>query len=82
LEGYYQSVKGNPESEHLFLSEIERVFKRRLDGAGDVFRMKTVLSLLEVMEGYFEKCNDAERGKRLQREADKIQKELDKLKKQ
>ncbi len=82
LEGYYQSVKGNPENEHLFLSEMERVFKRKLDGAGDVFRMKTVLDLLKVMEGYFEKCGEAERSKRLQREADKIQKELDKLKKQ
>lgn len=82
LEGYYQSVKGNPDNERLFLSEMERVFKRRLDGTGDVFRMKTVLDLLNVMEGYFEKCNDVERGKRLQKEADKIQKELDKLKKQ
>ncbi len=82
LEGYYQAVKGNVEQETFFLNDIERTFRRKLDGEGDIFRMKTVGSLLGMMETYFEKCGQAERARRLQREMEDIERKLERLKKQ
>ena len=83
LEGYYQAVKGNKEEEVMFLNDIERTFRRKLDdGSDDVFRMKTINSLIGIMESYYEKCGQEERCRRLKREAEEIQKKLDKLKKQ
>jgi hypothetical protein len=83
LEGYYQAVKGNKENETMFLNDIERTFRRKLDdGSDDIFRMKTIGSLIGIMESYYEKCGQEERGRRLKRDAEEIQKKLDKLKKQ
>ncbi len=82
LEGYYQVVKGNKEQETFFLNDIERTFYRELGTEGDVFRMKTVAPLLGTMKDYFEKCGQAERARNLERDVEKIQKKLDKLKKQ
>ena len=83
LEGYYQAVKGDARMEAAFLSEIERVYKRKLGGAAgaDVFRLQTVAGLLDLIQGYFDKCDDKDRARRLRLESEKIQKALDKLKK-
>lgn len=81
LEGYYQCVKGDERLEGLFLAEIERIYKRRIGGpTGDIFRMKALLGLLDLVQGYFDKCGDPTRAKRLQTEADKLRKTLDKTK--
>jgi len=82
LEGYYQAVKGNKEQETFFLNDIERTFYRELGTDGDVFRMKTVAPLLETLKGYFAKCGQEERARNLERDMERIQKKLDKLKKQ
>lgn len=83
LEGYYQAVKGDSRMEAAFLSEIERVYRRKLGGTAgaDVFRLKALAGLLDLIQGYFEKCDDVERARRLRLESEKIQKTLDKLKK-
>lgn len=83
LEGYYQAVKGDSRMEAAFLSEIERVYRRKLGGTAgaDVFRLKALAGLLDLIQGYFEKCDDIERARRLKLESEKIQKTLDKLKK-
>lgn len=82
LEGYYQAVKGDEKLEGLFLAEIERVYKRRLGGGGgDYFRQQTLLGLLDLIMGYFEKCGDADRARRLRTESDKLRKNLEKMKK-
>lgn len=83
LEGYYQAVKGDARMEAAFLSEIERVYKRKLGGAAgaDVFRLQAVAGLLDLIQGYFDKCDDKDRARRLRLESEKIQKALDKLKK-
>jgi hypothetical protein len=44
--------------------------------------MMRVLGLIEKMEPYFDKCNQPEMKKEFERDKAKIQKELDKLKKQ
>jgi DNA-binding SARP family transcriptional activator len=83
LEGYYEAVKGDAKLEALFLSEIERVYRRRMGGtaSADVFRLKALAGLLDLIQGYFEKCGDPGRAKRLQLESDKIQKTLEKMRK-
>ena len=83
LDGYYEAIKGDAKREALFLSEIERVYRRRMAGNGtnDVFRLKAVLGLLDLIQGYFDKCGDPGRAKRLQLESDKLQKTLEKMKK-
>ena len=83
LEGYYQAVKGDSRMEAAFLSEMERVYRRKLGGTtgGDVFRLKALAGLLDLIQGYFEKCDDGERARRLRLESEKIQKALDKMKK-
>jgi hypothetical protein len=83
LEGYYEAVKGDPKLEAPFLSEIERVYRRRMgNGAGaDVFRLKALVGLLDLIQGYFDKCGDPGRAKRLALESEKLQKTLEKLKK-
>ena len=83
LEGYYQAVKGDSRMEAAFLSEMERVYRRKLGGTtgGDVFRLKALAGLLDLIQGYFEKCDDVERARRLRLESEKIQKALDKMKK-
>jgi hypothetical protein len=83
LEGYYQAVKGDARMEAAFLSEIERVYKRKLGGSAgaDVFRLKAVAGLLDLIQGYFDKCDDKDRARRLRLESEKIQKALDKMKK-
>lgn len=83
LEGYHQAVKGDNQMEAAFLSEIERVYRRRLGGTAgaDVFRLKALAGLLDLIQGYFEKCDDVERARRLKLESEKIQKALDKMKK-
>ena len=82
LEGYYQAVKGNKEQETFFLNDIERTFYRELGTEGDVFRMKTVEGLLGTIKDYFAKCGQEERARNLERDMERIQKKLDKLKKQ
>ncbi len=83
LEGYYQAVKGDARMEAAFLSEIERVYKRKLGGTAgaDVFRLQAVAGLLDLIQGYFDKCDDKDRARRLRLESEKIQKALDKMKK-
>ena len=83
LEGYYQAVKGDSRMEAAFLSEVERVYRRKAGGTAgaDVFRLKALAGLLDLIQGYFEKCDDVERARRLKLESEKIQKALDKLKK-
>jgi hypothetical protein len=83
LEGYYQAVKGDSRMEAAFLSEMERVYRRKLGGTAgaDVFRLKALAGLLDLIQGYFEKCDDVERARRLRLESEKIQKALDKMKK-
>jgi hypothetical protein len=83
LEGYYQAVKGDARMEAAFLSEIERVYKRKLGGTAgaDVFRLQAVAGLLDLIQGYFDKCDDKDRTRRLRLESEKIQKALDKMKK-
>ncbi len=83
LEGYYQAVKGESRMEAAFLSEMERVYRRKLGGntGGDVFRLQALAGLLDLIQGYFEKCDDVERARRLRLESEKIQKALDKMKK-
>lgn len=82
LDGYYEAVRGDGKLEGLFLAEIERVYKRRLSGGGgDVFRQQAVLGLLDLILGYFEKCGDADRARRLQLESEKLRKNLEKMKK-
>jgi len=44
--------------------------------------MKTVASLLGLMKGYYERCGQAERFRRLERDQEAIAKKLEKLKKQ
>lgn len=82
LEGYYLSVKGDKERETFFLNDLERTYKRKLEGDGDVFRMKTVSSLLGIMKEYYERAGQGERFRRLEREQEDIARKLDKLKKQ
>jgi hypothetical protein len=82
LEGYYQSVKGDKERETFFLNDLERTFRRKLDGDGDIFRMKTVAGLLGAMKTYYEKVGQAERFRRLEREQEEIARKLEKLRKQ
>ena len=69
--------------EAAFLSEMERVYRRKLGGTtgGDVFRLQAVAGLLDLIQGYFDKCDDKDRARRLRLESEKIQKALDKLKK-
>jgi hypothetical protein len=83
LEGYYQAVKGDSRMEAAFLSEMERVYRRKLGGTAgaDVFRLKALAGLLDLIQGYFEKCDDVERARRLRLESEKIQKALVKMKK-
>jgi hypothetical protein len=83
LEGYYLAVKGDSKMESVFLSEMERVYRRKLGGmaGADVFRLKALAGLLDLIQGYFDKCDDAERARRLRLESEKIQKILDKMKK-
>ena len=83
LEGYYLAVKGDTKMESVFLSEMERVYRRKLGGmaGADVFRLKALAGLLDLIQGYFDKCDDAERARRLRLESEKIQKILDKMKK-
>ena len=82
LEGYYQAVKGDKEQETFFLNDLERTYRRKLDGEGDVFRMKTVASTLGMLKGYFERCGQAERFRRLERDQKEIAEKLEKLRKQ
>ena len=44
--------------------------------------MKTVVPLLGTVREYFAKCGQEERARNLERDIEKIQKKLDKLKKQ
>ena len=83
LEGYYEAVKGDPKLETPFLSEIERVYRRRMGGGApaDVFRLKALIGLLDLIQGYFDKCGDPTRAKRLALESEKLQKVLEKMKK-
>lgn len=80
LEGYYQAVKGNKEAETFFLNDLERTYNRKLEGGGDVFRMKTVGSLLGLMKGYYERCGQLDRFRRLERDQEAIARKLEKLK--
>jgi hypothetical protein len=83
LDNFYAAVKGNKKLERFFLEEMRRVYVREMEDTGnDVFRMKTVLSLIDVMLPYFGKCDEPELGRKLGHDKEKIQKELDKLKKQ
>jgi hypothetical protein len=83
LEGYYQAVKGDGKLEAAFLSEVERVYRRKIGGVPgtDLFRLKALAGLLDLIQGYFDKCNDPERARRLRLESEKIQKILEKTKK-
>ena len=79
LEGYYQSAKGDEKLEAAFLAEIERVYRRKAAGSTDLFRLKAVAGLLDLILGYVDKCGDPERARRLRRESEKIQKTLEKM---
>ncbi len=59
------------------------MYKRKLGGTAgaDVFRLKALAGLLDLIQGYFDKCDDTERARRLRLESEKIQKILDKMKK-
>lgn len=83
LEGYHQAVKGDGRMEAAFLAEIERVYRRKLGGVAgaDVFRLQALAGLLDLIQGYLEKYDDAERARRLRLESEKIQKALAKMKK-
>jgi glycerol-3-phosphate dehydrogenase len=77
------AVKGNATLELSFLREIRRLYQNEMSDTGnDVFRMKTVLGLIDTMQPYFDKCNQPDMKKEFERDKAKIQKELDKLKKQ
>ncbi len=83
LDNFYAAVKGNKKLERFFLEEMRRVYVREMEDTGnDVFRMKAVLALIDVMLPYFGKCDEPELGRKLGHDKEKIQKELDKLKKQ
>ena len=83
LDNFYAAVKGNKKLERFFLEEMRRIYVREMEDTGnDVFRMKTVLGLIDVMLPYFGKCDEPELGRRLVHDKEKIQKELEKLKKQ
>ena len=83
LDNFYAAVKGNKKLERFYLEEMRRIYVREMEDTGnDVFRMKTVLGLIETMEPFFDKCNQPEMKKEFERDKAKIQKELDKLKKQ
>ena len=83
LDNFYVAVKGNATLELSFLREIRRLYQNEMSDTGnDVFRMKTVLGLIDTMQPYFDKCNQPDMKKEFERDKAKIQKELDKLKKQ
>ena len=83
LDNFYIAVKGNAALELSFLREIRRLYQNEMSDTGDdVFRMKTVLGLIDTMQPYFDKCNQPDMKKEFERDKAKIQKELDKLKKQ
>jgi hypothetical protein len=83
LDNFYIAVKGNATLELSFLREIRRLYQNEMSDTGnDVFRMKTVLGLIDTMQPYFDKCNQPDMKKEFERDKAKIQKELDKLKKQ
>jgi len=83
LDNFYAAVKGNKKLERFFLEEMRRIYVREMEDTGnDVFRMKTVLGLIDVMLPYFGKCDEPELGRKLVHDKEKIQKELEKLKKQ
>ncbi len=83
LDNFYLAVKGNATLELSFLREIRRLYQNEMSDTGnDVFRMKTVLGLIDTMQPYFDKCNQPDMKKEFERDKAKIQKELDKLKKQ
>jgi len=83
LDSFYVAVKGNKKLERFYLEEMRRVYVREMEDTGnDVFRMKAVLALIDVMLPYFAKCDEPELGRKLGHDKEKIQKELDKLKKQ
>jgi hypothetical protein len=83
LDNFYDAVKGNATLELSFVREIRRLYQNEMADTGhDVFRMKTVLGLIGTMEPYFDKCNQPDMKKEFERDKAKIQKELDKLKKQ
>ena len=83
LDNFYVAVKGNATLELSYVREIRRLYQNEMADTGhDVFRMKTVLGLIETMEPFFDKCNQPEMKKEFERDKAKIQKELDKLKKQ
>ena len=76
-------MKGNKKLERFFLEEMRRIYVREMEDTGnDVFRMKTVLGLIDVMLPYFGKCDEPELGRKLVHDKEKIQKELEKLRKQ
>ena len=83
LDNFYLAVKGNATLELSFLREIRRLYQNEMSDTGnDVFRMKTVLGLIDTMQPYFDKCNQPDMKREFERDKAKIQKELDKLKKQ
>jgi hypothetical protein len=83
LDNFYIAVKGNATLELSFLREIRRLYQNEMSDTGnDVFRMKTVLGLIDTMQPYFDKCNQPDMKKEFERDKAKIQKELEKLKKQ
>ncbi len=83
LDNFYNAVKGNATLELSYVREIRRIYQNEMSDTGnDVFRMMRVLGLIEKMEPYFDKCNQPEMKKEFERDKAKIQKELDKLKKQ
>ena len=83
LDNFYDAVKGNKTTELSFLREIRRLYQNEMaDTGNDVFRMKAVMGLIDTMLPYFDKCDQGDMGKELVRDKAKIQKELDKLKKQ
>ncbi len=83
LDNFYEAVKGDATLELSYVREIRRLYQNEMSDTGhDVFRMKTVLGLIETMEPFFDKCNQPEMKREFERDKAKIQKELDKLKKQ
>ena len=83
LDNFYEAVKGNATLELSFLREIRRLYQNEMSNTGhDVFRMKAVLGLIDTMEPYFDKCNQPDMKKEFERDKAKIEKELEKIKKQ
>ncbi len=83
LDNFYNAVKGNATLELSYVREIRRIYQNEMSDTGhDVFRMMRVLGLIEKMQPYFDKCNQPDMKKEFERDKAKIQKELDKLKKQ